>query len=87
MAQFLVYSDKLSETLNKDKEIQKYYAVTANGKIASITQGIIVNSLRDNGKALDLRVDAILSPKIFTKHSDQIQIFEIINENTLKRIG
>jgi hypothetical protein len=72
--------------LKKDLEVVKYYAVTSGGVIASITQAIPVSSLRENGQALDFRVDAILNPSIFNKNSNQIKIYEIINFNTLKSI-
>ena len=86
LAQFLIYSDNISKILKKDLEIVKYYAVTSEGKIGSITQAIPVNSLRENGQALDLRVDAILNPSIFTEKTNQIKIFEIMDSNTLKSI-
>jgi hypothetical protein len=85
-AQFLIYSDNISRMLKKDLEVVKYYAVTSGGVIASITQAIPVSSLRENGQALDFRVDAILNPSIFNKNSNQIKIYEIINFNTLKSI-
>lgn len=85
-AQFLIYSDNVSRMLKNNLEVVKYYAVTSGDVIASITQAIPVSSLRDSGQALDFRVDAILNPSIFNRNSNQIEIYEIIDYNTLKSI-
>ena len=83
---YIVFSDKLSEELRNNSTLKKSFAVAHGGKILSVTEGIIVQSLRDEGKALDLQIYSILAPSEENVDLNNIEIFEIISSDTLSKI-
>ena len=83
---YIVFSDKLSGELRNNPTLKKSFAIAHEGKILSVTGGIIVPSLRDEGKALDLQIHSILAPSEENVDLNNIEIFEIISSDTLSKI-
>jgi hypothetical protein len=83
---YIVFSDKLSGELRNNPTLKKSFAISHEGKILSVTGGIIVPSLRDEGKALDLQIYPILAPSEENVDLNKIEIFEIISSDTLSKV-
>ena len=83
---YLIYGDELSEKLQQNVDLKKWFAVTYDNKILSVVNGIAQPSLRENGKALDLSIYPILDNSELKIDIKKVQIYEIISSNTLARI-
>lgn len=83
---YLIYGDELSQKLQQNVNLNKWFAVTYNNKILSVVNGIVQQSLRDNRKALDLSIYPILDNSEFDIDIKKVQIFEITTNNTLAQI-
>jgi hypothetical protein len=76
----------LSEKLQQNVDLKKWFAVTYDNKILSVVNGIAQPSLRENGKALDLSIYPILDNSELKIDIKKVQIYEITSSNTLARI-
>jgi hypothetical protein len=83
---YLIYGDELSEKLQQNVDLKKWFAVTYDNKILSVVNGIAQPSLRENGKALDLSIYPILDNSELKIDIKKVQIYEITSSNTLARI-
>ena len=76
----------MSKNLNENRQLEKWYAVSYNNKISYIGKGIITQSLRDSGKALDLQVISLLYGVKEKIELEKVRIFEIRDERNLDEL-
>jgi hypothetical protein len=83
---FIVYGDNLSKILEKDPLFNKWFAISYNNQIVSITKGKIIGSLRDEGKARDLNVSAVLFGIYEPIEVGRMKLYEFEGQNTIQEI-
>jgi hypothetical protein len=83
---YIIFSDTMSEELRNNSTLKKSFAVSYAGKILSVIEGIRFQSLRDEGRALDLQILPILAPSEENVDLNKIEIFEIISSDTLAKV-